>query len=67
MQKYTTTASDVLRAGKRQNPGYPGTCHILAHSTSDAIAGDAAIAIEYKIMSRVELKKARHSPRLERK
>jgi hypothetical protein len=48
MQKYRATVSDVSRAGKRQSPGYPGTCHILAHSTSDAVTGDAAMAIDLK-------------------
>jgi hypothetical protein len=56
MQKYTATVSDVLQAGKRQSPGYPGTCHILVHSTSDAVAGDTAMAIDSKKMSALESK-----------
>jgi hypothetical protein len=55
MQTYTATVSDVLQTGgKRQRPGYPGMCHILAHSTSDDVAEDAAMAIDYKTTSEVK-------------
>jgi hypothetical protein len=56
MLTYTATVSDILRTGKRQGPRYPGPCHILARSTSEAVVVDAGVAIDRTTTSKEKSK-----------